>query len=88
MKLKGDLYWQQLSMWDCSKKENFDTFSADGFHFELMITTDVLSENQWKTRNIKVDELPQDEINALIPEFGHNWSRVMGNNLSLLDKDK
>ena len=88
MKKLGDLYWTQLSMWDFSKKENYDAFCANGFHFELMIVTGVVSDNQWKIRNIKADELPVDEINKLIPEFGHNWSRVMGNNLELINLDK
>lgn len=86
MKKIGDLYWNQLSMWDFSDKENLDTFSSDGFHFELFLVTDVISDNQWKTRHVKVNELSTDELNKLIPEHGHNWSRVMGNDLNLVNK--
>ena len=88
MKKIGDLYWTQLSMWDFSDKDNLDAFSFDGFHFELLLVTDVVSDNQWKVRNVKVNELSTDELNKLIPEHGHNWSRVMGNDLELLKTNK
>ena len=87
MKKIGDLYWSQLSAWDFSDKKNIDAFCANGFHFELMIVTNVVSDNQWKNRKVKIDELPQDKINALIPDNGHNWSKVMGNNLDLINDE-
>jgi len=75
----GDLYWQQLSMWDFSKVENLDVYSDKGFHYELMMVEKVISDNQWTVRNIKVDELTKDQVESLTPKSGHNWHRVMGN---------
>lgn len=86
MKKVGDLYWSQLSMWDFSKQEHIDKFSPDGFHFELFVVTDVISDTHTKVRNVKVGELSDDEIKYLTPEKNHNWSRVMGNNVSILEE--
>jgi len=80
----GDLYWQQLSMWDFSDKENIDVYSNEGFHYELMIIKEVISQNRRKVRNVKVGELTTKQIEMLIPEKGFNWSRVMGNEVNLV----
>lgn len=80
----GDLYWRQLSMWDFSEKENVDVYSHNGFHYELLVIKEVVSENRKKVRNVKVGELTTKQIEMLIPEKGHNWSRVMGNEISLV----
>jgi len=83
-KIKGDLYWGQLSMWESSHKNNIDTFNDGGFHYELMIVKEVINDNHTKVRNVNVNELTPDEVNKLKPEPNHNWHRVMGNNLDLI----
>ena len=81
MKKLGDLYWTQLSMWDFSLKENVDTFSTDGFHYELQVAIEAQVDNRWKAKNLTWDELSKAGIDLikLIPEPNHNWNRVMGN---------
>ena len=80
----GSLYWIQLSVWAFSDKENINVFSHDGFHYELMIVTEITGENIRKVRNVNVGELTTRQIGKLIPEKNHNWSRVMGNEISLV----
>jgi len=82
----GDLYWEQLSMWDFSHKEHIDVHIQ--FHYELMIVTEAINDTRIKIRNVRVDELTKDQIDKLIPEKGHNWSRVMGNNLNLVNNSE
>jgi hypothetical protein len=79
VKNEGDLYWRQLSMWDCSKPENTDVYNSSGFHYELMVIKKVISDNQWTVRNIKCNELTTQQIKSLTPLEGQNWTRVMGN---------
>ncbi len=76
---EGDLYWQQLSMWDLSKKDNVDTYNDGGFHYELILVTETVGETRRKIRNVKVGELTTEQIDSLKPLKGHNWHRVMGN---------
>lgn len=85
MKKLGDLYWHQLSMWNCSKKGSVNVYCLNGFHYELLIVTKITSDKGWKIRNVMVDEISKDEIKNLTPETGHNWSRVMGNDLGLIN---
>ncbi len=80
----GDLYWRQLSIWDFSEKENIDAYSHNGFHYELMIVTEVISNKRKKVRKVKVGELTAKQVEKLMPEKGHNWSRVMGNEIGLV----
>ncbi len=80
----GDLYWRQLSMWDFSDKENIDVYSHDGFHYELFVVKEIITDTSKKVRNVKAGELTTKQIENLIPEKGHNWSRVMGNDLTLI----
>jgi hypothetical protein len=89
MKKIGDLYWSQLSMWDCSKKENVDVYSEKGFHYELHVTTGEQVDNRWEAKNLTWSELSDAEIDltTLVPESGHNWSRVMGN-ITLINGSK
>ena len=76
---EGDLYWQQLSMWDFSKKGNVDTYNDGGFHYELIMVTEITSKTGRKVRNIKVGELTDEQVNSLKPLEGQNWFRIMGN---------
>ena len=68
-------------MWDFSKKENVDMYSDKGFHYELHVTTGEQVGNRWKGKSLTWDELLDSDIDliTLVPEAGHNWSRVMGN---------
>jgi hypothetical protein len=81
MKKLGDLYWQQLSMWDYSKKENVDTFTKEGFHYELYVTTKAKVDSRWKAKNLTWSELTDSEIDLiiLIPEVGIRGYSVVGN---------
>jgi hypothetical protein len=80
----GSLYWRQLSLWGFSDKENIDVFSYDGFHYELMIVTAIIDESRRKVRNVKIGEITKNQLSELIPEKGHNWSRIMGNKVNLV----
>jgi hypothetical protein len=75
----GDLYWSQLSMWDYSKEEDIDVISHNGYHYELLEIVEIISENQKRIRHVNVNELTDEQIDTLIPEKNHNWSRIMGN---------
>lgn len=75
----GDLYWEQLSMWDRSPTDAVDMYSEDGFHFELRLITEVRSATGWSNRFVMWDELTSEQIEGLVPQEGHNWSRIMGN---------
>ena len=81
LKKKGDLYWNQLSMWDFSKKENVDAYSAHSFHYELYVVTQDQINNSWKATNLTWDEVEiyQLDLINLTPAAGDNWSRVTGN---------
>ena len=76
-------------MWDFSKKENVDTYSDKGFHYELHVTIGDQVGNRWKAKNLTWDELSGADIDliTLIPESGENWSRVMGN-INLINGNK
>ena len=80
----GDLFWSQISMWDFSDKSNVDMYNDGGFHYELFIITEVISENHYKHRHIKYGEISEEQLSLLIPEKGHNWFRVMGNREDLV----
>ena len=79
MKKIGDLFWTQLSMWECLAKENVSAYSKDGFHYELQVTTSTQVDNRWKAKNLTWAELSKAGIDliTLIPEPTHNWNRVM-----------
>lgn len=76
---KGDLYWEQISMWDFSMPENVDAYKEGGFHYELMLVTEITSETGWKVMNVKVGELSESQIESLKPKKGESWFRAMGN---------
>jgi len=80
----GDLYWNQLSMCDFSKKENVDKYNEGGFHYELYIVTDVVGAKHYKARNVKWEEITEDYLGTLTPKKGCHWDSVMGNRMDLV----
>ena len=68
-------------MWDFSKKENVDAYSALSFHYELYVVTQDQINNSWKAINLTWDEVEiyQLDLINLTPVANQNWSRVMGN---------
>lgn len=82
-KVIGDLSWNQLSLWDFSAKGDIDVFGNKGYHYELHIITEVISESHCKFRRVKVGELTEQELGMIHPDKVNKYE-IVGNRVDLL----
>lgn len=78
MKAKGEIYWNQLSMWDFSPPNCIEGYRRDGehmFHYFLKIVDEVIGDCQYRTKVVtELESVPK----SLLEEMDEVYVKVGG----------